>query len=186
MFLKTPKPTQCIDHISLSSITRLQDRCHIFSVSFRRTGFGFPFSFSFYGYHFMFYTISLKTEDFDTFPLPWLVNIWLDGLICWTVGLNGVIWVHSALVGWPGDIPSIERPDDEPIPESFLAAEVPRRGLDDTGPTSTQDQWRRIVYFYLYFRICSFCFPFSLISDRLAQEYACNHMYVVSPMLFCI
>jgi hypothetical protein len=55
-----------------------------FSLPFRRTGFGFPFSFSFYGYYFMFYTISLKTEDFDTFHLSWLVNIQVNGLIAQT------------------------------------------------------------------------------------------------------
>jgi hypothetical protein len=55
-----------------------------FSLPFRRTGFGFPFSFSFLGYHFMFHTISLKTEDFDTFHLSRLVNIQVNGLIAQT------------------------------------------------------------------------------------------------------
>jgi hypothetical protein len=79
-----------------------------------------------------------KTRHLDMFPFPRLVNIQINGLICWTVGLNGVIWVRSALVGWPGDVSSIERPDDGLIPESFLAVDVQRQGLDDTRPTTIQ------------------------------------------------
>ena len=97
-----------------------------FSLLFWRTGFGFSFSFSFYGYHFMLYTLSLKTEDLDTLSLSRLVNIRLDELICWTVGSNGVIRVHSALVGWPGDVLSIECPDDRLFPETSPAVDVPR------------------------------------------------------------
>jgi hypothetical protein len=121
------------------------------SLSARRTGCWFHFYFPFYEYFCSFVALLLKIQDLETFPFSWLVNIRLDELICWTVGSNGIIQVRSALVGWPGDVPSIERPDDKPIPESFLAAEVPRRGLDDTGPTTDQDQRHHIFYFYLCF-----------------------------------
>jgi hypothetical protein len=83
-----------------------------FSLPFRRTGFGFPFSFSFLGYHFMFYIISLKTEDFDTFHLSWLVNIQVNGLIAQTSrvedspsGTLRACWGSERCLSieWPGD-----------------------------------------------------------------------------------
>ena len=80
-----------------------------------------------------------KIRDSGLFPFPRLVSIQLDELICWMVGSNGIIQVCSALVGWPGDVSSIERLDDGPIPETSPAVDVPRRGLDDTGPTTAQE-----------------------------------------------
>jgi hypothetical protein len=96
------------------------------SLSARRTGRWFYFYFPFYEYFCSFVTLSLKIQDLDTFPFSWLVNIRLDELICWTVGSNGVIRVHSALVGWPGDVLSIECPDDRLFPETSPAVDVPR------------------------------------------------------------
>jgi hypothetical protein len=96
------------------------------SLSARRTGCWFHFYFPFYEYFCSFVTLSLKIQDLDTFLFSWLVNIRLDELICWTVGSNGIIRVHSALVGWPGDVLSIECPDDRLFPETSPAVDVPR------------------------------------------------------------
>ena len=94
------------------------------SLSARRTGCWVHFYFSFYEYFGSFVTLSLKTQDLETFPFSWLVNIWLDELICWMVGSNGIIRVCSTLVGWPGDVLQIERLGDGPIPESSPAVDV--------------------------------------------------------------
>jgi hypothetical protein len=96
------------------------------SLSARRTGCWFHFYFPFYEYFCSFVTLSLKIQDLDTFLFSWLVNIRLDELICWTVGSNSIIQVHSALVGWPGDVLSIECPDDRLFPETSPAVDVPR------------------------------------------------------------
>jgi hypothetical protein len=50
-----------------------------------------PRSFLFYEYMYLFDALFLKIQDYDTFPFSRLVDIQLNGLICWTVGLNGVI-----------------------------------------------------------------------------------------------
>jgi hypothetical protein len=137
-------------------------------LSRRRTVGWFRLYFPFFECFCLFYML-LKIEDFNTFPFPRLVNIQINGLICWMVGSNGIIWVCSTLVGWPGDVSSIERPDDGLIPESFLAVDVQRRGLDDTRPTIPQEQHDQYFYFYFDFlfhsypplRYFNFHFPWS-------------------------
>jgi hypothetical protein len=92
--------------------------------------YGDRVSFPFYCYFAFILSNSLKNQHLGIFPFPRLIDTQLDGLIYWTVGSNGIIQVCSALVGWPGDVPSIERLDDGPIPESSPVVDVPRRGLD--------------------------------------------------------
>src|ERR1700733_1017304 len=82
--------------------------------------------FYFYYYFHLFYVPYLKIQDYDMLLHLRLVNIQLNGLICWTVGLHGVIRVRSALVVAPGDVASIECINDRPIPETSLAFDIPR------------------------------------------------------------
>ena len=125
-----------------------------------RISFWSQFHFSFFEYFCLLFILSFKTQDFDTFPLPQLVNIRLDELICWMVGSNSIIQVCSALVGWPGDVSSIEHLDDGPIPETSPAVDVLRWGLDDAGLTTTQEWCHRYFYFYFCFLICWCSFLF--------------------------
>ena len=119
------------------------------SLSSWRTGFWFQFYFPFFEGFSLFLVLFYRTWDLEIFPILWLVNIRLDRLICWTVGSNGIVQVHSTLVGQPGDIMSIECPDNRPFPESFPAVDVLRWGLDDTRLMTAQEWCHQ--YFYLYF-----------------------------------
>ena len=133
--LQTFLMCQILGMIKCHALPRFASR---FALSTGQTGFQFHFPFLFYVYFYLHDIFLLKIQHLKDFPFPWLVNIQLNGLICQTVGLHDVIRVRSALVGWPSDVLSIERLDDGPIPESSLTLDVPRRGLDDPGPTTVQ------------------------------------------------
>ena len=185
--LQTFATNQSLGLITCHMSSRFVSR---FTLTSRRNGYGYKLCFIFYKYFYLHGTILLKIQDFDMFPHSRLVNIQLDGLICQTVGLHGVIWVCSAPVVGPGDVTSIEHLNDGPIPESSLAVDVPRRGLDDPRPTIILGTMSSIILFLSLHPNASvslpFLFYFSLLVLWLAQEYVHNHMYVVSPMLFCI
>ena len=147
------------DHTVISNITRRQRFLSHFSLSSRRTGFYFLISFLFFSYFYIFYGTCLETQDYETSTGPRLVRIQLNGLIIRTVGPSVDIWECSALVGAPSRVMSIERPDVRLLPESSPYVEVPRRGLDNTGPTFVQCATPSTFQFLL-------AFPFSFTSAR--------------------
>ena len=99
----------------------------------------------------------------------------------------------SALVGWPGDILSIEHSDDRLFPETSLAVDILRWGLDNPGPTTIYSLTSSYLYFYLYFPIHPYplllYFNFHLlivIGARVCvQSHACSFpnasMYIRCP-----
>ena len=149
-----------------------------------RIGHWFQFYFYFYGYFCLFDMLLLKIQDLNMLSLSWLVNSQINELICWMVGSNSIIWVHSTLLGWPGDVLSIECLDDGPIPETSPVADIPRWGLNDTSPTIINISIFNLIPQSVL--ICHFFSLISLCSLWLRQEYVCNHMSLVSPMLLCI
>ena len=62
-----------------------------FSLSSWRAGFWFQFYFPFFESFCLFLVLFYKIQDFNIFSFSWLVGIQLNGLICWMVGLSGVI-----------------------------------------------------------------------------------------------
>src|ERR1700733_664052 len=139
-----------------------------FTLTSRRNGYRYKLCFIFYKYFYLHGTILLKIQDFNMFPHSRLVNIQLDGLICQMVGLHGVIWVCSAPVVGPGDVTSIEHLNDRPIPESSLAVDVPRRGLDDPRPTIILGTMSSIILFLSLHPNASVSLPFLFYFSLLA------------------
>jgi len=131
-----------------------------FSHSSRRVGLWFHFYFPFFEYFCLFYMLLLKIQLLDTFPFPRLVDIQLNRLIMWMVGLSIYFWECSTLVVGPSCVLSIEHPNGRLLPESFPHAEAQWWGLDDTGPTTAQEWCHRYFYFYFRFLICWCSFLF--------------------------
>ena len=132
------------------------------SLSSRRIVCWFWFYFPFFEGFLPIFSIFLQAGYLDVFPFSRLVGIQINELIYWTVGLNTVIRVRSALAGWPGDVTSIECPDDRLIPESFPVVEVPRRGFDDTRTDNTSRTMSLLILFLFTLPNPFTSFPFLL------------------------
>ena len=126
----------------------------------RRAGFWFQFYFPFFEYFCLFYMLLLKIQLLDTFPFPQLVDIQLNGLIMWMVGLSIYFWECSTLVVGLSHIPSIEHPNGRLLPKTFPHAKSKWWGLNNTGPTTAQEWHHQYFYFYFCFLICWCSFLF--------------------------
>ena len=151
-------------------------------LSSRRTGFWFQFYFPFFEGFCLFLVLFYRIQDLKISPIPQLVNIRLDGLICWMVGSNSVVQVHSALVGQPGDVMSIEHPDDGLFPESFPVIDVLRWGLDNTRLTIPWE-WCQYSYASRSINVPSF-FSLMLVTSALIDTRVCVQVY--NDDIFCI